>query len=127
MAVVVGFIPTPVGFEALDSARTAAEERGGPLIVLNVVRQGDEQDPRHASEGDLDAAGDRLRGSAVRVDIRQESSEDDIADVLLDTVEKEKAELLVIGLRRERDVARHLLGVTLQKLLLSAPCDVLVV
>jgi nucleotide-binding universal stress UspA family protein len=127
VAVVVGFIPTPVGFDALDTARSEAEGRGGPLIVLNVVRTDDESDPRHASAGDLDAAEDRLRGSAVRVDIRQETSDDDIADVLLDTVEKEEAELLVIGLRRERDVARHLLGITPQKLLLSAPCDVLVV
>ncbi|PWH06619.1 universal stress protein [Brachybacterium endophyticum] len=127
MAVVVGFIPTPVGFDALDTARAQAESRGGPLIVLNVVHSNDEDDPRHASDGDLDAAADRLRGSAVRVDIRQETSDEDISDVLLDTVEKEKAELLVIGLRRERDVARHLLGITPQKLLLSAPCDVLVV
>ena len=36
MAVVVGFIPTEVGFKALAAARDEAEQRGGPLIVVNV-------------------------------------------------------------------------------------------
>lgn len=33
MAVVVGFIPTEVGFKALAAAREEAEQRGGPLVV----------------------------------------------------------------------------------------------
>ncbi|MGO3314963.1 MAG: universal stress protein, partial [Brachybacterium tyrofermentans] len=40
---------------------------------------------------------------------------------------EEKAELLVLGIRRQNDLARHLLGLTVQKLLLAAPCEVLVV
>ena len=40
MAVVVGFIPTEVGFKALTAAREEAEQRGGPLIVVNVLREG---------------------------------------------------------------------------------------
>ena len=82
MAVVVGFIPTEVGFKALTAAREEAEQRGGPLVVVNVLRAG---------------------------------------------VEEEKAELLVLGVRRQNDLARHLLGLTVQKLLLSSPSDVLVV
>lgn len=127
MAVVVGFIPTPVGFEALDAALAEATQRGGPLIVVNVIRPGDEADPRHAHPGDLDAAADRLRGAPVRVDIRQEQAQHDISEVLLDLVETERAELLVLGIRRGRDLGAHLLGITLQKILLSVPCDVLVV
>jgi nucleotide-binding universal stress UspA family protein len=61
------------------------------------------------------------------VDIRQESTDEDIADVLLTTAETENAELLVLGIRRRRDIARHLLGVTTQRLLLDSPCEVLVV
>lgn len=127
MAVVVGFIPTAVGFDALEAARREAETRGGPLIVVNIVRPGDDADPRHAHQGDLDAAQERLHGAAVRVEFRQERADYDIADVLLDVLEAEKAELLVLGLRRRQDIGAHLLGTTSQKLLLSAPCDVLVI
>ncbi|GAB4094884.1 universal stress protein [Brachybacterium horti] len=127
MAVVVGFIPTDVGFAALDAARTEAERRGGPLILVNVVRDGVEDDPRHADEGQLDIAADHLRGAAVRVEVRQERTEDDIADVLLQVVEQERAELLVLGIRRQRELGRHLMGLTVQKLLLSSPSEVLVI
>ncbi|MGP9539588.1 universal stress protein [Brachybacterium sp. AOP43-C2-M15] len=127
MAVVVGFIPTEVGFKALAAAREEAEQRGGPLIVVNVLREGVSTDPRHANEQQLEIARDQLRGARVRVAFRQEDTEDDIADVLLDVAEEERAELLVLGVRRQRDLARHLLGLTVQKLLLSADCEVLVV
>ena len=127
MAVVVGFITTEVGFKALAAAREEAEQRGGPLVVVNVLRAGVEEDPRHADEQQLEIARDELRRTTVRVAFRQETTEDDIADVLLQVVEEERAELLVLGVRRQNDLARHLLGLTVQKLLLSSPSDVLVV
>ena len=127
MAVVVGFIPTDVGFAALEAARTEAEQRGGPLIVVNVMREGVQGDPRHADEQQLEIARDQLRGTAVRVEFRQVQVEDDIADAILDVVEQERAELLVLGVRRQHDLARHLLGLTVQKLLLSADSEVLIV
>lgn len=127
MSVVVGFIPTEVGFRALTAAREEAEQRGGPLVVVNVLRAGVEEDPRHADDQQLEIARDQLRRATVRVAFRQETAEDDIADVLLQVVEEEKAELLVLGVRRQNDLARHLLGLTVQKLLLSSPSDVLVV
>ena len=126
MAVVVGFIPTEVGFKALAAAREEAEQRGGPLIVVNVLRVGVTDDPRHANDQQLEIARDQLRRATVRVEFRQETTEDDIADILLDVVEKEKAQLLVLGVRRQQDLARHLLGLTVQKLLLSADSEVLV-
>ncbi|MGO3288316.1 universal stress protein [Brachybacterium sp. AOP42-C2-15] len=127
MAVVVGFIPTDVGFKALSAARDEAEQRGGPLIVVNVLREGVGADPRHADEQQLEIARDQLRHARVRVAFRQETTDDDIADVLLQVQEEEKAELLVLGVRRRQELARHLLGLTVQKLLLSADCEVLVV
>ncbi|GAA1281062.1 MULTISPECIES: universal stress protein [Brachybacterium] len=127
MAVVVGFIPTDVGFKALAAAREQAEKRGGPLIVVNVVRVGVASDPRHADDQQLEIARDELRQATMRVEIRQENTEDDISDVLLRVVEEEHAELLVLGIRRQNDLARHLLGLTVQKLLLSSPSEVLVV
>ena len=87
MAVVVGFIPTEVGFKALTAAREEAEQRGGPLVVVNVLRAGVEEDPRHADDQQLEIARDQLRRATVRVAFRQETTEDDIADVLLQVVE----------------------------------------
>lgn len=128
MAVVVGFIPTPVGFTALEAARKEAERRGGPLVIVNVVRADVESDPRHADDSQLEMAHEKVRPSSVRIEVRQERADlDDISDILLQVVEEEQAELLVLGLRREKDLARHLLGMTVQKLLISAPSDVLVV
>ncbi len=127
MTVVVGFIPTPVGFAALDASLDEARRRGGPLIVVNVVRDGDEDDPRHASAEQLEMAQDRLRGAPVRVDVRQVRAELGIAGILLDIAETERADLLVIGIRREREHNRQFLGFTAQKLLVDAACDVLVV
>lgn len=127
MAVVVGFIPTEVGFKALDAAQEEAQRRGGPLVVVNVLRDGVTEDPRHADEQQLEIARDQLRRATVRVEFRQEHTEDDIADVLLRVVEEERAELLVLGVRRHQDLARHLLGLTVQKLLISADSEVLVV
>ena len=114
MAVVVGFIPTEVGFKALDAAREEAEQRGGPLIVVNVLRNGITADPRHADEQHLEIARDHLRRATVRVEFRQEQTDEDIADVLLDVVEEEKAELLVLGVRRQQELARHLLGLSVE-------------
>lgn len=127
MAVVVGFIPTEVGYAALSAARVEAERRGGPLVVVNVIREGVQDDPRHADSVALEAAIEPLRRSPVRVQVRQEHTRDDIADVLLRVVDEERAELLVIANRREASLGRHLLGLTIQKLILSANSEVLVV
>lgn len=127
MAVVVGFIPTEVGYRALEIARTEAERRGGPLVVVNVLRDDVEQDPRHADKDDLEAALEHLHRSPVRVEVRQEHTDDDIADVLLRVVSEERAELLVIANRKRESPGRHLLGLTVQKLILSANSEVLVV
>lgn len=127
MAVVVGFIPTEVGYAALSVARAEAERRGGPLVLVNVIRDGVQDDPRHADSAALEAALETLRHAAVRVQVRQEHTQDDIADVLLRVVDEEKAELLVIANRREESLGRHLLGLTIQKLVLSANSAVLIV
>src|SRR5699024_10601004 len=104
-----------------------AEQRGGPLVVVNVLRAGVEEDPRHADDQQLEIARDQLRRATGRAAFRQETTDDDIADVPLQVVEEEKAELPVLGVRRQNDRARHLLGLTVQKLLRSSPSDVLVV
>ncbi|MDN5821513.1 MAG: universal stress protein [Brachybacterium sp.] len=127
MAVGGGLKPPEGGLQALAAAREEAEQRGGPLIVVNVLREGISEDPRHANDQHREIARDHLRGASVRVEFRQESTEDDIADVLLDVVEAEDAELLVLGVRRQQDLSRHLLGLTVQKLLLSSNSEVLVV
>lgn len=127
MSVVVGYIPNEIGRAALHAAREQAASRGLPLVIVNILGTGGDQDPRHASADDLEAVAEALHRSAVRVEIRQEQAEDDIADTLLAILEREHAELLVIGNRREPSQGRQLLGLTLQRLLLDADCEVLVV
>ncbi|WP_058234516.1 universal stress protein [Devriesea agamarum] len=127
MTVLVGFIPTQVGYAALDAAIAEADRRTTSLLILNVVHEGHEGDPRHARPQDLTYAEEKAREARVRYEIRQVTSSDNFAQVLIDTAERDDIELVVIGLRRDREVARHLLGATAQRVLLSAPCDVLAV
>lgn len=127
MSVVVGFIPTEVGQAALLAAREQAELRGAPLVVVNVQLTEAPDDPRNAAPSDLEAAQDLLRDAAVRVEVLQEEAHEDIADTLLDVTARKDAELLVLGNRHGPSVGRPLLGLTLQRLLLDAECEVLVV
>lgn len=127
MSVVVGYIPTPVGLAALDAAAAEARRRGGPLVVVNVVGDRVADDARHARPDQLEIAHERLRRTSVRVDVRQVTTTDSPADVLVRLAGEESAELLVIGIRREREVAQHILGSTSHRILVESPCDVLVV
>ncbi|MBV7412542.1 universal stress protein [Dermabacteraceae bacterium TAE3-ERU27] len=127
MTVLVGFIPTPIGHRALDAALQEAGRTAEPILAVNVLRpRSPQDDPRRASDNDFAYVKEKARSAGIRCEIRTLEAED-VTDALVDVAASEKARLLVIGLRREKAVGRHLMGATSQALLLSAPCDVLTV
>ncbi|MGQ4538147.1 universal stress protein [Dermabacteraceae bacterium P7074] len=127
MTVLVGFIPTPIGHRALDAALQEADRTAEPILAVNVLRQGSSQDdPRRAGDNDFAYVKEKARSAGIRCEIRTVEAED-VTSALVDLAASEKVRLLVIGLRREKSVARHLMGATSQALLLAAPCDVLTV
>ena len=52
--IVIGYIPTPEGLAALDTAIQLAKEGGAHLTVVNTGRDGNYADPTFASAKDID-------------------------------------------------------------------------
>jgi nucleotide-binding universal stress UspA family protein len=127
MSVVVGYVPTPEGEAALDTAIREVRSRGGRLVVVL-----SERGHRFGSESaDLAAHADdvrrRLDEADVPHDVRMTSRGRDVADDIIDAASEEGSELIVIGLRRRSPVGKLLLGSNAQRILLDAPCPVLAV
>lgn len=114
MTVVVAYLPTPEGREALDFAAREAVSRAVQLVVV-----GD-----RTADNDADYA--RVAAmSGLRV--VEEQSTGDLAEDLVMIAERHAAQLVVIGLRRRSPVGKLNLGSNAQRILLDAPCPVLAV
>ena len=137
MTVVVGYVPTPEGRAALDTAVEEARRRSSRLLVLNASKGDSYADPRYAGPEELEQAvavdggvgGDRreLEAAAVEVEVRQQVRGREPSEELVSLAAQENAELLVIGLRRRTAVGKLIMGSTAQRILLDAPCPVLAV
>jgi len=128
--VVVGFVPKPEGEAAVRAAITRVQEQGGRLVVVTALRQGETdaewiaktRDELAAARGWLDAA--RVDYSVHESEI---DAEIDAADDLVHVAREERADLIVIGIRRRTATGKLILGSQAQRILLDAPCPVLVV
>ncbi|MBC7291692.1 MAG: universal stress protein [Actinotalea sp.] len=127
MSVVVGYVATPEGASALESALTEAQRRGVPLVVIlsdRGQRFGSEPTDLEQQVADVRA---RLADAGVPFDVRQTARGRDVADDIIGAAVEEGAELIVIGLRRRSPVGKLILGSNAQRILLDAPCPVLAV
>jgi nucleotide-binding universal stress UspA family protein len=133
--VVVGHVPGQTA--PIDAAIDEVERRSCPMVVVHVTRTalgGTEGQvvPMKArlERSRIDAEelqkqlDDRIRDATVEV---RTTSQDDVAQVLLDTITDTSAELLVIGIRQRSAVGKFVLGSVAQELLLRANCAVLAV
>lgn len=124
MPVVVGYVDSAEGRAALDAA--VAESARRDLRVI-VVLSGQ----RTATSPSEDEAADRVRealdAAGVRHEIRHTARSGDVAEDIVSVAREEDAALVVIGLRRRSAVGRLFLGTKSQRILLDAPCPVLVV
>jgi nucleotide-binding universal stress UspA family protein len=127
MTIVVGFVPTPEGDAALAAAISEARLREEPLHVVNTSRGDALVDNRFASEEALAAVRTRLEESGVVYEIDQQVSRQDASDELVDTADRVKASLIVIGLRRRSPTGKLITGSQAQRILLDANCPVLAV
>jgi len=127
MNVVVGFIPTVLGREALRRGVAEARERGCRLVVVNSSRGDATIDERFAQGEARDNLRHELEASGVDFEIRQPVRGRNAAEEVLAVAEEVDAELLVIGLRRRSPVGKFVMGSTAQMILLDAPCPVLAV
>ena len=127
MTIVVGFVPTPEGDAALAAAISEARLREEPLHVVNTSRGDALVDNRFASQDALAAVRTRLDESGVVYEIDQQVSRHDASDQLVETADRIKASLIVIGLRRRTPTGKLITGSQAQRILLDANCPVLAV
>ncbi|MDX6295201.1 MAG: hypothetical protein QOH50_4276 [Kribbellaceae bacterium] len=127
MAIIVGYVPTPEGVAALDSAIEEARRRGRRLIVVNSSRGESLVDPRFATGAEWESVERRLTESGVEHELAQIVESKDAADQILALARDLNAELIVIGLRRRTAVGKFIMGSQAQTILLQAECPVLAV
>jgi nucleotide-binding universal stress UspA family protein len=127
MSVVVGFVPTREGEAALEHAIREAGARGVRLVVVNTSRGDATVDPRYADDEQLEALRAQLAASGVEHDLVHASRGVDASEEILEVAEQQRAELIVIGLRRRSAIGKLLMGSTAQRVLLDAACPVLAV
>jgi len=127
MAIIVGYVPTPEGIAALDSAIDEARRRGDRLVVVNSTRGESLVDKRFASGSQWESVEQRLAESGVDHELTQLVASKDAADQILRLADELNAELIVIGLRRRTPVGKLILGSQAQTILLEAECPVLAV
>ncbi|GAA4286892.1 universal stress protein [Georgenia daeguensis] len=127
MTIVVGYIPTPEGYAALQHAITVARKEESLLVVVNSSRGEAAADPRVLSEDQIGTAEEQLGEAGVEHLLVQPSRGRSAADEVLTAADEHRAELIVIGLRRRSPVGKLLLGSNSQRILLEATCPVLAV
>ena len=131
---------SPAANRALDAAVKIAKATGYELVILTIGGNisGSELRRLAAVDGDLsktleEAAAqilDEARKRAFRSGVsavRVLSGWGDPAETIIDTVESEKADILVVGRRGRGRLSGLLLGSVSQKLTSLAPCKVLIV
>ncbi|MBJ7451194.1 MAG: universal stress protein [Blastococcus sp.] len=127
MTIVVGYVPTPEGEAALTAAISEARLREEPVHVVNTSRGDSLIDRRFASADALAAVRAQLQESGVVFEIAQEVGGHEASEELVDTADRVKASLLVIGIRRRSATGKLITGSQAQRILLDANCPVLAV
>jgi nucleotide-binding universal stress UspA family protein len=128
MTVVVGYVPDATGLLAIREAAKQAQWRDTELVVVNVVDAAGYIRPTAADEQTLDAVSAQLAEAGARFSLRQvEQPKERVSDELLRVAAEEKAELIVLGLRRRSPIMKAVLGSTAQRVLGDATCPVLLV
>ncbi|GAA3216877.1 universal stress protein [Oerskovia jenensis] len=126
MTVVVGYLSTPEGSEALATAVDEAIARRSELLVVVSDKSGQTLPEQ---EGERIEAIARITAplDAAGLAHRVVTGTGEVAEDLVGTAEANQAELIVIGLRRRSPVGKLILGSNAQRILLDAPCPVLAV
>lgn len=129
MAIVVGYIPTREGRAALSWAAAECLLRRSNLIVINSQRGGSAFDGEEAQrfEQELRRVSTDLEAAGITSEVRQLVRGREPSEDLVAVAEEEKADVIVIGLRRRTPVGKLILGSNAQRILLDASCPVLAV
>lgn len=126
-SVVVGWVRTPEGQAAIEAAVEETRRRQGRLIVVHSAKGGGDDETVVGVRDALEALEARLKGEGLDVTVHDYVRGNEPAEDLIDVAGREKAALIVIGLRRRTPVGKLLMGSNAQNILLRADCPVLAV
>jgi nucleotide-binding universal stress UspA family protein len=126
VTIVVGYSADRFGAAALEHAIAEAKLRDTTLLVINPTTGEAYVDTHFAQAGQVHDIEERLANCGVEFEMTQPVGVD-IADELLKAMERDDAELLVIGIRHRSPVGKLLLGSVSQQLLLECRKPVLAV
>lgn len=127
MSIVVGYIPSPQGEAALEQAIMEAQLRSTRLIVVNASKGDTPVDDRLIDAKQFRELERRLEESGLDFWLERSTQGADAADQVLQAAHSNRAQLIVIGLRKRSPVGKFLMGSTAQRILLQAHCPVLAV
>jgi nucleotide-binding universal stress UspA family protein len=128
MDIVVGYLKTPQGEAALETAVRAARSLGATLTIVHTVQAEDDDGEEMATyEAALADISDRLEANDIEHRTRILARGMSPAEDILTVASEIGAELIVVGLRRRSPVGKALLGSDAQSVLLDAKCPVLTV
>lgn len=123
MSIVVVYTPDPPGHAALDLGIAEAQLRGLELIVVNASTGQGGRRSRDVGSSEVGSIEELLAEAGVQHTIKRPTGPD-LADTVLEEVERSAAELLVVGLRRRTPVGKLIMGSVAQRLLLDSPVPV---
>lgn len=121
--IVVGYVDKPEGKAAARRAAIEARIRKAERLLIVIVQR----DLDAVDEETLETVRQELEGTGIDPEVRVPASGHEAAEELIETAEREQAELIVIGLRRRSPVGKLILGSNSQRVLLDATCPVLAV
>ena len=136
MVVVAAYAPTSQGDAALEAAIRDVAVTDRELLVASFPYADPFEGACCANAEEVQEAINRVsarmshdeRAYLETLKVREAGAESskDIGDFLLRVAREENASVIVIGLRHSAPVGRLMLGQTVKRLLLEAPCPVLV-
>jgi nucleotide-binding universal stress UspA family protein len=115
---------------ALHEAARQAQFRRTDLAVIHVVESLDldvEAAYRSGLDSEIKAALAGVGASEVSWDLHLATTQEDVAETILEATTKVGADLLVIGARRRSPLGKFVLGSVTQTLILDADVPILVV
>jgi len=124
--IVVGYSADRYGTAALEHGIAEAKLRNTNLLVINATTGEALSDPRFAQAAEVHDVEEHLNACGVEFELNQPVGVDP-ADELLSAMEKNDAELLVVGIRQRNPVGKLLLGSVARQVLLECPKPVLAV
>ena len=127
MTVLIGYVPTPIGEAALEAGHAEAAVRKEAAVILNSPRRGSTVDAHLVDDQTAADLIERARAAGVTATVDQADHGADIVDTFEAVIERSKASVVVIGIRRRTPVGKLVMGSDAQRLLLELDVPVLAV